>query len=292
MKGRKITLSFARLLRQLLQEEVNAASFSSSNKKMLEKFLADGVLEYRMIGNQQRKIFCPDSGNLASYLHNKFEIPELEAYINFLEREDIQRSDAARAVSDTKFRKTTVFTGFLVNCYEPLPCELEGAPFQLIPGEGAFTFVSAYETFRIPSDVTVVVVEGHENFREIKRQRYLFEGMKPLFLWRYQNSNAIASWLNIIPNPYIHFGDFDPKGIHIYLSEFKNKIPGNRGRFMIPPDLETLLITHGEKDLYEKQKKYISLVQDPNPPELATLLEMIVKHKKGLAQDILIHDNT
>lgn len=284
----RITLSFAKLLRSLLNDDLNGADFSSSNKKLLNQFLEDSVLDYRLIGKQQRKVFCPDARNLSEYLHNKFEIPSLEVYIAFLEKEDIQRSDAVKAVADTKFRKTKVFTGFLLNSYDEIMCELYLRPFPIRPATGAFTFISAYQHFRIPSDVTVIVVEGHENFREIARQKYLFEGLKPLFVWRYQNSTAIATWLNSISNPYIHFGDFDPKGIHIYLTEFKNKIQNDRGKFFIPPDLESLLTIYGEKNLYEKQKKFIPFIQAITDQELIPLVEKITKLKKGLAQEILI----
>jgi len=284
----RLTLSFARLLRSLLNEEVSAAAFGASNKRMLNQFLQDGALDFRPVGNQQRKIVCPDADNLAKYLHNKFEIPGLDAYIDFLEMESVQRSDAARAASDTKLRKTKVFTGFLLNCYEELKCELHGVPFLVRTMPGAYTCIAAYEHFRIPHDVTVVVVEGHENFREIARQKYLFEGLNPLFLWRYQNSNAIAAWLNLIPNPYIHFGDFDLKGIHIYLTEFKRKVPGERGKFLMPPGLEPVLIQHGERNLYEKQKQFIPILEKLNHQELLPLIEMIKKWKKGLAQEIFI----
>jgi len=288
MMKTKLTLSFARLLRALLNGDINAADFRSSNKKLLGQFIQDNVLDFRLIGKQQRKIFCPNADNLAKYLHNKFEIPALDGYINFLEKDDIQRSDAVRAVTDTKFRRTKVFTGFLLNCYDELICELHLRPFFIKPTAGAFIFVSAYQYFKIPADVTVIVVEGHENFREIARQKYVFEGLKPLFVWRYQNSTAIADWLNLIPNAYIHFGDFDPKGIHIYLSEFKSKIHGDRGQFLIPPNLEKLLIEHGEKNLYEKQKSSLHLIRALNYQEILPLIELIAKHKKGLAQEILI----
>jgi hypothetical protein len=284
----KITLSFARLLRSLLNCDLNAADFSASNKKLLAKFLDDNVLDYRLIGKQQRKVFCPDISNLYKYLHNKFEIPSLDGYIDFLEKEDTQRSDAVRAVADTKFRHAKVFTGFLVNSYDKIMCELHKQTFLITPAAGAFTFITSYRDFQIPVDVTVVVVEGHENFREIARQKYLFDGLTPLFVWRYQNSTAIAEWLKSIPNPYLHFGDFDPKGIHIYLTEFKKKIPAARGQFLIPANLEALFTQHGEKALYEKQKKYIPALHVSNQPELAPLIDMIVKHKKGLAQEILI----
>lgn len=285
---RSLPLSFARLLRSLLNSEVNYADFTASNRKILGQFLTDGALEVRLIGKQQQKVFCSDTANLAQYLHNKFEIPSLDRYITFLESVDFERSDAALAASNSKVRKTPVLTGFLLNCYEELPCQLDNRPFSLSPFPGTFTFLSAYKTFVIPADVTVVIVENHENFREIDRQRHLFTTIKPLFVWRYQNSNAIATWLMNISNQYIHFGDFDPKGIHIFQSEFKGKIAGSRGRFFIPPDLETLLQNHGERALYEKQRPILNILRKETDPELSWLIGMIVKHKKGLAQEILI----
>jgi hypothetical protein len=89
-----------------------------------------------------------------------------------------------------------------------------------------------------------------------------------------------------MPSPAKCAQDFDPKGIHIYLSEFKNKIKGNRGQFMVPPDLEKLLSEHGEKGLYEKQKEYIAQIREVF--EVQMLIDIIVKHKKSLAQEILI----
>jgi hypothetical protein len=284
----KMTLSFAKKLRALLAGELNYAEFSSSNRELLDQFIADYILNYRLIGKQQRKIFCPDANELTLYLQSKFEIPSLEGYIDFYEQEDVSRRDSVLAGSDSKLRKVKVFTGFLLNCHEEILGELHAQPFLIKPVRGAFTFVSAHQVFKIPPDVTVIIVEGHENFRDIHRQKYLFEGLRPLFLWRYQNSNTIAEWLNSIPNPYIHFGDFDLKGIHIYLSELRNKISGDRGKFLIPDDLEMLLSAYGEKDLYEKQKVFLPAIQAQCPEALVPVIELILKYKKGLAQEILI----
>lgn len=286
---KKIPLSFARLLRLLLTSELNYADFNStSNKKLLELFITDNVLEARLLGKQQRKIFCSDKVNLTQYLHNKFGISSLDQFILFLERDETERRDAVLAASDSKLRKTKVLTGFLVNCYEELPCVLNSTPFCIKPIPGAFTFISAYKTFSIPPDVTVVIVENHENFREIHRQRHLFMGIKTLFVWRYQNSNTIAAWLNSIPNNYIHFGDLDLKGIHIFLAEFKNKITGDRGKFFIPPDIQALLLKHGEKSLYDKQKAILPALRKHPDTELSPLIELITRYRKGLAQEALI----
>lgn len=286
----KISLSFAKLALALTQgEQIGQASFQGGNRALLEQFLKDGVLDFIPVGRQQKKIVCPDAVNLLRYLHNKFEIPSLPGYINLLEKEDSQRSDAVKAASNSKLKSVKVFTGFLVNAFDEIQCVLNKTPFSIKPVPGAFTFISDYRNFEIPPDVTIVGVEGHENFREIARQRYLFESIKPLFVWRYQNSISIAEWLKGVPNQYVHFGDYDPKGIHIYLSEFKSKLAPERCSFFIPEDLEILLSTHGEKDLFEKQQSYLKLIEaEKGSSALSGVIALLRKYKKGLAQEILI----
>lgn len=284
----KITLSFARLLKQLIAGEVNRGDFRSS-RTILEKFIEDGVLDYRVIGSQQQKVFCVDTGNLERYLHNKYEIPSLDNYIGFLELSEFERSDAVRASSDSKIRNTKVFQGFLVNCFDPIVAELNGEQFVISPSSGAFTFIAAYDTFFIPDDVTIVVVENYENFREIERQRYLFEGIRPFFVWRYQNTTSIVNWMMLNRSPYLHFGDFDLKGIHIYLSEFKSKLTDGRGAFLIPEQIESLLVSNGARFLYEDQKLILPSLKSYTIDEnVANLIEMIMRHKKGLSQEIMI----
>jgi hypothetical protein len=289
MKSR-ISYSLARLLQQMvLGEELNYSQFGSgANRKLVDQLIADHALDYRLVGRQQKKVYCQHADNLRLYLHHKFEIPSLENYVHFLEQEETTRADAVIAASDSKFKKTNVFSGFLVNSYEPLACTLDGVPYTVQPIAGVFPFIVLWATFSIPADVTVVVVEGHENFKELQRQRYLFKTLKPLFVWRYQNSNAIASWLNTIPNPYVHFGDFDLKGIHIYLSEFKNKINGNRGRFLLPENLEQLLNQYGKDELFEKQKHLVNTIEAQLTDELTFLFSLILKYKKGLEQEVFI----
>lgn len=284
----KLPFSFARLLLALTEREVNYSEFSPASRKWLEQFITDNVLEYRLVGRQQKKISCRDVANLNSYLHRRYAIPSLTNYVHFLEQEEGERNDAVRAASDSKQSKTKVMKGFMVNAYEELICGLNGAPFPLKRIPGTFTLVSDFKSFQIPADVTVVIVENHENFREIERQRYLFEGIRPLFVWRFLNSSSIVSWLNVIPNDYIHFGDFDPMGIHIYLSEFKSKISGQRGRFLIPANVEELLINHGDTTRFEDQEKILPSIASRLPEELKALYDLIVRWRKGLDQEILI----
>jgi hypothetical protein len=287
----KLTLSFAKLLRSLLSAEVNRGDFRA-NQSILAQFVDDGVLDYRIIGKQQQKIFCPDALNLHLYLQNKFEIPSLQNCITFLETDDFERSDAVRASSDSKIRKTKVLQGFLINSFDSIVAQLNDQLLTIKPTPGAYTFIAEFEHFIVPDDVTIVVVENHENFREIERQRYLFQNINPLFVWRYQNITGVAEWLTLNRCPYLHFGDFDLKGIHIYLSEFKSKLVDNRGSFFIPDNIETLFETNGAKSLYEDQKFIMpSIMRYTLDEQVKKLLEIIQAKKCGLSQEILIRSD-
>jgi hypothetical protein len=272
----------------LLGEPVNYGSFRGVNRKLLMQFVNDGALDYITIGSQQKKVRCADGQNLRSYLHHKFEIPSLDNYISFYEKEETTRGEAVKATSDSKFRKIKVLEGFLVNSFEKIDAHLNGRRLRLVPEQGTFTFIHDFQNFVIPEDVTVVGVEGHENFKTIASQRHLFAGLKALFLWRYQNSTSIARWLNLIPNPYLHFGDVDPKGLHIYISEFRNKIGANRCKFLIPEDLDALMFTSGKSELYNDQIERLKEFDFDSVPEIAEALRIIRKYRKGLAQEALI----
>ena len=123
---------------------------------------------------------------------------------------------------------------------EPIGSSFHEEPYLLSPVRGTCIFMQDYESFRIPEDVVVVGIENGENFRYIRAQKYLFEGMRVLFASRYPQSKDLCAWLKMIPNRYIHFGDFDLAGVSIFLSEFYSEL-GERAEFYIPADVEQRL---------------------------------------------------
>ena len=139
-----------------------------------------------------------------------------------------------------------------------------------------------YEHFCIPEDVVIVGIENGENFQNIRAQKYLFEGMKVLFVSRYPQSKDLRTWLQSIPNHYIHFGDFDLAGIHIFLTEFYTYL-GERAEFQIPTDVEER-IASGSRMLYDAQySKYKSM--DVADKRLQVLVEMIHRYRRGYEQE-------
>ena len=198
------------------------------------------------------------------------------------------RAELVERWGDSKLVPIRSCPGFPVNVYEPLNATLHETVLTLHPTPGAFTFIADWESFKIPSDVIVVGVENMENFRCVKRQRYLFEqlGAPVLFASRYPQSGDFAQWLRGIPNKYIHFGDFDLAGIHIYLTEFRKYLDNSRCEFFIPRDIETLL-AQGSRERYDSQiARFGKLTVDD--PRLEYLISLLHKYRKGYDQEGLI----
>lgn len=154
--------------------------------------------------------------------------------------------------------------------------------FTLSPLEGMAFFVQEPEKFRIPSDVLVVGVENGDNFRLLHRQQHLFKARKVLLVSRYPQSDDLRNWLLSVPNDYLHFGDFDLAGIHIYLTEFY-KYLGNRASFFVPDDIE-IKLKNGNATLYDRQyARFCHLA--PEDVRLIPLVEMIHRYHRVYEQE-------
>jgi len=174
-----------------------------------------------------------------------------------------------------------------VNSYETIEAEINGKQILLQPQEGMFHFVYDYQHFLPHKSVTIVGIENPENFRFVKHQQYLFEGLKPLFVSRYPQSNDLVRWLQSIPNLYLHFGDLDFEGINIYLNEFKKHL-GERASFFIPSNTFELLPLFGNRKLYDKQLSRAPSAELTGEIPIVKLLESFHRYKKVLEQEIFI----
>ena len=146
--------------------------------------------------------------------------------------------------------------------------------------------------FRIPSNTIVVGVENMENFRLPERQTAVWEeiqdqfggdGIPPLLLVsRYPQSKDLVIWLQGIPNQYVHFGDFDLAGIHIYLTEFYRHL-GDRSAFFVPEDIEQRL-SAGSRERYQVQFERFGKMDIPDP-RVKPLVDLIHHYQKGYDQE-------
>lgn len=219
---------------------------SKLSKCLLTELMNEGLLQ--IITRGSRKSYrARDIEALKRYLIDKDENYRL------LEVEECgSRSSMAEDTGNSKLVMVRSCPGFPINSYEPIECSLGDKRFVVNPQEGSFGFVTDWEIFTIPDDVTVIGIENMENFRMIRKQRHLFEEylhrhrlpQKALFVSRYPQSSDLRKWLTSISNKYLHFGDFDLAGIHIFLSEFQKYLGEERTYYLIPDDISSRL-KHG-----------------------------------------------
>ena len=196
-----------KLLRLLNGESIPFSSFVCEVSLRLE---TEGFLAVVSHGrNRTFRMLDPEGCRIYMAQHYTSGM-SLEDWIEIKTREkEVARSEQVAKGANSKLRHTRAFKGFPLNCYEPIEAVFHEEPYLLSPARGTCIFMQDYESFRIPEDVVVVGMENGENFRYIRAQKYLFEGMKVLFVSRYPQSKDLCAWLKMIPNRYIHFGDFD-----------------------------------------------------------------------------------
>ena len=254
--------------------------FSKLKHSVVESMIDNGILKKQIQGRSKTLIYLSNKNSLPDYLKNHFGIDNLENYIIAFKKEDLSRGEAVEVSSNSKLKSIRTFKGFLVNCFQPVECKLNGKQITIEPQEGTFTFIYDYDSFTPSDNITIVGIENPENFRHIQKQKKLFENIQPLFVSRYPQSKDLIKWLKTIPNNYLHFGDFDFSGIGIYLNEFKKHI-AERTTFFIPENIDKLIADFGNKKRYDEQKinfKIKSIQQE----KFLRLIDIIHKYRKGL----------
>lgn len=267
-------------LRQLLRGET--LPYSALSESLRDELIAEQLLVVQANGSH-RKLYVYRTDALQTYLSQHYE--ELRTFN--ADSEDTvygTRSEQAADSGNSKLVTVRSCPGFMVNSYESIECTLNKQKLSICPTKGTMLFIADWQSFSIPADVVVVGVENMENFRRIREQKYLFEklGARVLFVSRYPQSKDLPFWLMQIPNKYIHFGDFDIAGLHIYEKEFKQYI-GERASFFIPDDIEKRL-SKGSlmryNDQIEEYRNYI-----PTDVNIMHLYHLIHHYHRGYDQE-------
>jgi hypothetical protein len=244
-----ITTKQIQNLRSLLKKETIA--WSALNAEVRQLLIKEQLLTIST-HRSRKSIYAPNTEALQTFLEQRFE--ELRG-INWDSNDfgdATSRSELAAYSGNSKTKEIRSCPGFMVNSYEPIYAKLNGKDIVIAPEEGTMVFMADWEHFEIPQEVLVIGIENMENFRRIRGQRYLFPTDRPiLFVSRYPQSVDLRNWLQLIPNDYLHFGDFDLAGMRIYETEFF-KFLGNRASFFIPIDIESRL-SNGSTERYNTQ---------------------------------------
>jgi hypothetical protein len=282
-----LPLNIAEKLKQML-DKVEIPS-SKLKHAVITELIEDGVIQVRNIGKSQRMYYVNKPESLTAYIANHFGISSLKNYIEYQKNDTGTRSESVLISSDSKLKQVRTFKGFLVNCYQPIDALISEKSFIINPVEGTYTFIYDYEHFKVPAGVTIVGIENPENFKEIQKQKSLFNNISPLFVSRYPQNRDLVKWLGGIPNKYLHFGDYDFEGVNIYLNEYKKHLK-DRASFFIPEHIENILKTNGNRELYNRQLERRPNEKQITEKEIIKLIALIDKYKKGLEQEIFINN--
>ena len=277
-----------------IQALISGATVAGSklSKGLLTELMNEGLLQITTHGSR-KSYRARDIEALKRYLIDKDE------NYRILEVEECgSRSSMAEDTGNSKLVMVRSCPGFPVNSYEPIDCSLGDKRFVVNPQEGSFVFVTDWEIFTIPDDVTVIGIENMENFRMIRKQRHLFEEylhrhrlpQNALFVSRYPQSSDLRKWLTSISNKYLHFGDFDLAGIHIFLSEFLKYLGEERTYYLIPDDISSRL-KHGSTKRYDEQLLRFKEINTAIA-ELQQLIDLINRERKGYDQEGYINPIT
>ena len=265
------------LLRRLMSGDSVAAS--SLRNDIAKELLDEGLLTVGTSGSR-RSYAAIDKVALGTFVKSHY------GDLTIVDKERITRAEIASETGNSKLVTVRSCPGFPINTYEPISCMLNGQEFMVNPQEGSFWFVADWQSFFVPDDVVVVGIENMENFRMIRQQRKLFKQcigtVRLLFVSRYPQSIDLRSWLQKIPNRYVHFGDFDLAGINIFLTEFHAHL-GARSSFLIPQDIEER-IAKGSLERYNDQyMRYSRITSDII--EVQALIDLINKYHRCYDQE-------
>lgn len=278
-----ITIEQAKLLKEL--SEGKKVPLSRLKARIFQQLIQEQVL-LRQKESHGWNIYTDHPQSLLNYLYNHYIRCTLDEYIERGQAAP-SRSNNIRMSGDSKLKETELWQGFYFKVSEPIHAQWQGKPLTLLPyPEGIPVFMPQPETLSLPEEVTVVMIENSENFLKIETQLPLFQGLKCFFVSFYprEQHSYFIEWLQKQPNNYVHYGDFDFAGIHIYQSQYKKYVSGE-SRYLVPSGLLPLFRRYGKRALYNNQLSLQALIK-ADEPGISELLEIIKREHKGLEQEI------
>lgn len=281
----RLTLRLIENLQRLLRGE--SIPYTALPKSLVEPFVGEGLLSVAH-HRTRRCLIAPNADALAGALPQYNEsLKDLDAAVRLL-TEDNSRAAQAAVSGNSKTSSKRTMPGFLVNSFNRIDCMLCGKPFAIEPITGSAVYIADWQSFLPPVSVLIIGIENTENFLRIREQKKLFdyclqqEESGILFVSRYAFSSDLMDWLALVPNRYVHFGDFDLAGISIFLNQFKPHV-GERGSFLIPSDIENRLKNGSRKRYDEQFQKYSNLTD--TDPAINQLISLIHKYRSAYDQE-------
>jgi len=116
-------------------------------------------------------VYTNNNEQLRNFIRERYGIINLEDYYQLLNNHGSSKSESAKIASDSKTKRTKVYTGFFVRTFADIEGNLNGEKINLKTLKGSSLFISDFKHLIIPENVTVVGIENPDTF-------YLIENYK------------------------------------------------------------------------------------------------------------------
>ena len=281
----KLTKSDFNTIKELLDKRELLRGLAFRNRAIIKRLELNGTVVIERLTPQRYKITLEKESNLFLFFksinYNIKSREDIEQYITEVLYKDASRDTIQKMTNNSKTRSSKSLKGLYLSAIEPITIKINNHEVLITPTDGLGYFCFYTEQVELSKEIAVVGVENYQVVWFAKRYKELFKRKNLLFVVR---NPYMLEWICSLENEYIHFGDYDLAGIHIYLNEIVPRLKNSKGYSMfIPKNIEDLIDTYGSRELFEKQKKYLSI--EPKEASLVALKEIIVKHKKGLEQE-------
>jgi hypothetical protein len=256
-----------------------------ASKELLKQFCDDGIFQKLPAGGRRVNYICSDSMSLYNYLTAQFDIISLEKYVREFETDSADGERSLYTSRSTKTFRGKSLQGFFIRAFHS-EIVVSGITIPSVP-QGSELFIHQPEKLGISQNALVVGIENPECFLKFEKLAHLFPQKELIIVMRYL-SNSPNKWLMTITNSYLHFGDFDPAGLHIYIREYRNHLPASGCNIFIPTNIEKLIDQYGISTLYDQQIHLLKNIDFQLYPEVEGLMRLLKKHRKGLEQERLL----
>lgn len=218
---------------------------------------------------------------LKNHNYNIGSTEEIDSYIKNIFDNDPSRDIIQQHHNSSKAKTSKSMHGLYVSPLQKLDVILNGEPVSILPNDGLGYFFFHTENIELFEDTVVVGVENYQIVWFAKKYTEFFTKPNILFV---VITPYMLEWISSLENEYIHFGDYDLAGVNIYLNKVLPRLlKSKKCSMFIPHNIEQLIEKYGNSELYEKQKQYKNLLS--NDAEINSLVEVIVKFKKGIEQE-------
>ncbi len=276
-----LRLGTAKILQKLItQKEINGSEFR--DKKFLEELKEEKIVHIKQLSSKRVKIILLK--NFEDYLLNKFNISNLDEFIEVLSKKDISRNELSHISNDTKIKATKVQGGIYINTLEEIQMKIDDEICLINPLTNGSIFINHLSKIELDEDILLVIVENFQNLLSLRKQKYLFSSLDKKLLFVFRNS-YLYKYLAEFKNEILYFGDIDLAGVSIFLNDIRPKIKA-KSSFFIPQNLELELKNANDVLYFKQYEQYKNL--SSNEKYISDLIKLLHKYKKSIEQESFI----